>query len=103
MTSFFIQTVKELEEWLVTGRKRMDDLLKPEANMLPEERVMFTMELQSDIEEQIKKHGAVTEVWNSIQPTEPGEKSDESDVRCFLVGGKNRTNLFSLLRFPVLR
>ncbi len=42
-----------MEKWNQEGRKRMDDLLKPGTNMLPEERVMYTMELQSDIEGQV--------------------------------------------------
>ena len=58
----------------------MDELLKPTKSMLPEERVMVTMELQGDIEAQIKKHADLMLEWDKIQPTEAGEKGEHSDV-----------------------
>ncbi len=72
--------VKEMETWLVDGRKRMDDLLKPPQPILPEERVMYTMELQSDTENQIKKHTEVFAEWEKIKPTEKHEESAEAEV-----------------------
>ena len=38
--------VKELEDWLPQGRKRMDDLLNPDNPVTAEDRVVQTMELQ---------------------------------------------------------
>lgn len=76
----YVTMTKELQEWLLDGRKRMDSLLKPEKNLLPEERVMYTMELQSDIEDQIKKFGQQQEMWQSLKPTTDAESSDESQV-----------------------
>ncbi len=42
----FEGSIKELEDWLPTGRQRMDDLLNPDNPINPEERVVATMELQ---------------------------------------------------------
>lgn len=38
--------VKEVEDWLPTGRQRMDDLLNPDNPISAEDRVVQTMELQ---------------------------------------------------------
>ena len=38
--------MKELEDWLPEGRKRMDDLLSPDNPIKAEDRVVATMELQ---------------------------------------------------------
>ena len=38
--------MKELEDWLPQGRKRMDDLLSPDNPIKAEDRVVQTMELQ---------------------------------------------------------
>jgi len=69
--------IKQLESWLEDGRKRLDFLLKPDKDLLPEERVMMTMELQSDIEQQIIKMRSCEEIWSSITP-ESEEVSDFS-------------------------
>ena len=42
----FHEDIKTLEDWLPTGRKRMDDLLDPENPVSAEDRVVQTMELQ---------------------------------------------------------
>lgn len=42
----FDGSVKALEDWLPTGRKRMDDLLNPDNPVSAEDRVVQTMELQ---------------------------------------------------------
>ena len=42
----FDGTLKEAEEWLPSGRKRMDDLLNPDNPISAEDRVVQTMELQ---------------------------------------------------------
>ena len=72
--------VSEQEKWMVDGRKRMDELIKPSAPLAPEERVMVTMELQGDVEGQIKAQGEIMKEWDQIQPSEPGEKGEASDV-----------------------
>ena len=41
--------VKELEDWLPEGRKRMDDLLNPDNPVSAEDRVVQTMELQVSV------------------------------------------------------
>ena len=76
----FDKVLKEMEAWNVAGRKRMDDLLNPPKPLLPEERVMYTMELQSDIEAEIAKHAKHAEEWKTIEPTEDAEKTDEAAV-----------------------
>lgn len=78
----FDTILKEMEEWNKQGRTRMDDLLKPGTNMLPEERVMYTMELQGDIEQQIEKHKKQDEEWGQIQPSKDGEKTEFAEVTC---------------------
>ena len=42
----FNDKIKELEDWLPEGRKRMDDLLSPDNPIKAEDRVVQTMELQ---------------------------------------------------------
>jgi len=64
--------------------------LKPDKDLLPEERVMMTMELQSDIEQQIIKMRSCEEIWSSITP-ESEEVSDFSQVKI------NHHNFVSLL------
>jgi hypothetical protein len=76
----YLSSVNEQHEWLKEGRKRMDSLLKPEATLPPEERVMLTMELQSDIEGTVAKFKQLNEIWMSIQPSAEKEKSEESEV-----------------------
>ncbi len=73
--------LQELEQWNKDGRQRMDDLLKPGANLLPEERVMYTMELQSDIEAQIEKRTKHEELWSKVEPKEKAEESEPAQVR----------------------
>ncbi len=70
-----------MEQWNQEGRKRMDDLLKPGATMLPEERVMYTMELQSDVEAQVEKHAKLQGEWDAgLKPTQEEEKSERMEV-----------------------
>ena len=49
--------VKELEEWLPQGRKRMDDLLNPDNPVTAEDRVVQTMELQ--VSRQGRRHSNI--------------------------------------------
>jgi len=71
------EDIRLLDSWLQKGQKRLDSLLKPDKDLLPEERVMLTMELQSDIEQEILKTKKCEEIWISIEP-ERDEKSDDS-------------------------
>lgn len=70
----------ELEAWNKEGRQRMNDLLEPSKPLLPEERVMYTMELQSDVEVQLNKHQTHEDEWNQIKPTDSTEQSSEAEV-----------------------
>lgn len=70
--------IKELEGWLDSGRKRMDELLKPAQAISAEDRVVQTMELQCDTQLQTEDMTAVTELWDNLQPTEPGENTAEA-------------------------
>ena len=54
--------------------------------MLPEERVMYTMELQSDISVQIDKHAKHDEEWKTLAPAQDNEKSEMADVSIGPVG-----------------
>merc|ERR1711860_343914 len=74
--------VKELEEWLPQGRTRMDDLLNPDNPVTAEDRVVQTMELQSDTQLQIEDFAKVSETWNNVlQPSEAGENTPQAQVR----------------------
>jgi len=71
--------VKELEEWLPQGRTRMDDLLNPDNPVTAEDRVVQTMELQSDTQLQIEDFAKVSETWNNVlQPSEAGENTPQA-------------------------
>ena len=68
--------LKEFEQWLGVGRKRMDDLIKPEKPMEVQERVMATMELQSDVGLQVEQFKPKVEFWaGPLKPTESGENT----------------------------
>jgi len=71
--------LKELEEWLAVGRKRMDDLLNPPQPMEAEERVLNTMELGEDIRKKMELHEGQQKKWNDeLCPSQPGEDSADS-------------------------
>merc|ERR1712223_130729 len=74
----FHAKVVELEEWLPTGRKRMDDLLDPNNPVTAEDRVVQTMELQSDTMVEIEKMEKVSETWSTLSPTEAAENTAEA-------------------------
>ena len=77
---FVVFNFRILDSWLQNGQKRLESLLKPDKDLLPEERVMLTMELQSDIEQEILKTKKCKEIWISIEP-ERDEISDDSQVK----------------------
>ena len=73
--------LKEAEQWLGGGRKRMDELIKPEKPMEVQERVMATMELQTDVQLKSDEFTAKVDLWEgSLKPTEPGENTEEAQV-----------------------
>merc|ERR1712223_343029 len=74
----FHGSVVELEEWLPTGRKRMDDLLDPNNPVSAEDRVVQTMELQSDAVIEVEKMEKVSETWTGLSPTEAAENTPEA-------------------------
>ena len=47
--SVFNVQVTELEGWLAEGRKRIDAIISPTADLSPEDRVAKTMEVQEDL------------------------------------------------------
>ena len=74
-----------MDSWLQNGQKRLESLLKPDKDLLPEERVILTMELQSDIEQEILKTKKCKEIWISIEP-DRDEISDDSQVKICIFG-----------------
>merc|ERR1719412_1280603 len=74
----FHGSVVELEEWLPTGRKRMDDLLDPNNPVSAEDRVVQTMELQCDAGLQVEAMEKVSETWTGLSPNEAAENTPEA-------------------------
>jgi len=73
--------LKELEEWLVKGRTRMDNLLNPSATMEAEDRVLKTMELGEDIRKQLDLHQEQQNKWDeSLGPSQAGEKTPDAEA-----------------------
>lgn len=73
--------LKEMEVWLGSGRKRMDDLLNPPAPIEAEERVLNTMELGEDIRKQVEVYEGQHKLWDEeLSPMQPGEDSAECKV-----------------------
>ena len=73
--------LKEAEALLVVGRGRMDTLMKPEKPMEVQERVMATMELQSDVQLQCEEFKVRVDFWEGpLKPTESGENTAEAQV-----------------------
>lgn len=68
--------IQELEAWLPEGRKRMDDLLSPDNPIKAEDRVVQTMELQSDTSLEIEKMDKANATWSDeLAPQEAGENT----------------------------
>jgi len=76
----FDASVAEVEQWLPTGRKRMDDLLNPDNpdGIKAEDRVVLTMELQSDVMVEVEKMEKVSETWSGLSPNEAAENTTEA-------------------------
>jgi len=74
----FNNNVIELEQWLPTGRERMDELLNPDSPVTAEDRVVQTMELQSDVMIEVEKMEKLSETWSELSPNEAAENTSEA-------------------------
>jgi len=73
--------LKEADAWLLGGRTRMDQLIKPDKPMEVQERVMATMELQSDVQINLEQFKTRVEFWEGpLKPTESGENTEEAQA-----------------------
>lgn len=89
----YISVISEVESWIAEGRKRMDELLNPDAPFEAEERVLATMELGEDITNKIEIHEGQQKIWDDeLAPTQAGEDSAE----CKAIVDKSN-NVISLL------
>ena len=76
--------LKEADAWLLGGRTRMDTLIKPDKPMEVQERVMATMELQSDVQINLEQFKTRVEFWEGpLKPTESGENTEEAQVNLY--------------------
>ena len=74
----YISVISELETWIAEGRKRMDELLSPDAPFEAEERVLATMELGEDIRNNMEIHEGQQKIWDEdLAPSQAGENSAE--------------------------
>jgi len=90
----YISVIAELETWLADGRKRMDELLNPDAPFQAEERVLNTMELGEDIRNKIEVHEGQQKIWGEdLAPTQSGE--DSADCKALVAKSDNVLNLLS--------
>jgi len=90
----YISVISELEAWIAEGRKRMDELLNPEAPFQAEERVLMTMELGEDIRSKMEIHQGQQTLWDSeLAPTQAGE--DSADCKALVDKSGNVLNLLS--------
>ena len=93
----YMSVISELEAWMATGRKRMDELLNPPAAIQAEERVLQTMELGEDIRNKMEIHEGQQTLWQAdLAPSQAGEDSaeckalvDRSDNVLSLLSGLN--------------
>jgi len=77
----FETVLKEFEGWLGSGRQRMDDLINPPKELDAQERVMQTMELQTDTQLQVEKFGEKMTYWDqTLAPTEALENTDDTQT-----------------------
>merc|ERR1719391_116828 len=90
----YMSVISELEAWIAEGRKRMDELLNPEAPFQAEERVLMTMELGEDIRNKMEVHQGQQTLWDSeLAPTQAGE--DSADCKALVDKSGNVLNLLS--------
>jgi len=77
----FDTQLKEFEGWLGSGRKRMDELINPPKVLDAQERVMQTMELQTDTQLQVEKFGEKMTYWEqTLAPTEALENTEDTQT-----------------------
>merc|ERR1719295_963226 len=77
----FETQLKEFEGWLGSGRQRMDDLINPPKELDAQERVMQTMELQTDTQLQVEKFGEKMTYWDqTLAPTEALENTEDTQT-----------------------
>merc|ERR1719225_1343456 len=87
--NIFDQGVKDMENWLGEGRKRLDLIKNPPEEMSPEDRVTKSMELQEDISKKLEQEK------EDIFP-KPGEKVP-SDAKKFIERLKTVRNTLNAL------
>merc|ERR1719431_2310661 len=91
----FDQGVKDMENWLGEGRKRLDLIKSPPEEMSPEDRVTKSMELQEDLNKKSEFTKKCEQEKEEIFP-KPGEKVS-SDAKKFVERLKKvRTTLDAL-------
>ena len=78
----YISVITELESWIASGRKRMDELLNPPAPIQAEERVLQTMELGEDIRNKMEIHQGQQNLGPLASVTIEGAQSVESMHIC---------------------
>jgi len=90
----YISVIGELEAWTSDGRKRMDELLNPEAPFQGEERVLATMELGEDIAAKMEIHEGQQKIWDEdLAPAQAGE--DSADCKALVGKSDNVINFLS--------
>merc|ERR1719334_2903261 len=80
--NIFDQGVKDMENWLLDGRKRLDLIKNPPEEMSPEDRVTKSMELQEDISKKSEFTKKLEQEKEDIFP-KAGEKVS-SDAKKFI-------------------
>ena len=92
----FDKDIKEMEDWLGDGRKRLDLIKTPPEEMSPEDRVTKSMELQEDLQKKSEFTKKVEQEKEDIFP-KAGEKVS-SDAKKFIERLKTvRTTLNNLI------
>ena len=90
----YMSVISELESWMATGRKRMDELLNPPAAIQAEERVLQTMELGEDIRNKMEIHEGQQTLWQAdLAPSQAGE--DSAECKALVDRSDNVLNLLS--------
>jgi len=90
----YISVITELESWIASGRKRMDELLNPPAPIQAEERVLQTMELGEDIRNKMEIHQGQQTLWEAeLAPSQSGE--DSAECKALVDRSNNVLNLLS--------
>merc|ERR1719186_338110 len=92
----FDKDIKEMEDWLGDGRKRLDLIKNPPEEMSPEDRVTKSMELQEDLDKKSEFTKKIEQEKDDIFP-KAGEKVS-TDAKKFIERLKTvRTTLNGLI------